>query len=236
MGAVEHNPAAEIDRFSQGLRDSDLAFDLNSDGVVDLDDLTFLVEKQLSTSIGDANLDGSFDSSDFVAVFQVGQYEDGLPLNSSWSTGDWNCDREFDSSDFLFAFQAGGYEATASPAALLAATLVDIGTLGTGQRAQRTMPTLGGQSGPAGPARVGVLRALAKTMARPSAAALRWAHDPLFATAQRERFFADLDGRVERAVASLLGSPSAEDDPFSVAVPLVASHRSFNRVGNAPRV
>ena len=36
----------------------DLAFDLNGDGVVDLDDLRFLVVQQLGTSIGDANLDG----------------------------------------------------------------------------------------------------------------------------------------------------------------------------------
>ena len=69
------------------------------------------------------------------ASFKAGQYEDDIRRNSTWSTGDWNCDREFDSADFLFAFQAGGYEATASPAALPATTLVDIGTLGVGQRA-----------------------------------------------------------------------------------------------------
>ena len=56
--------------------------------------------------MGDANLDGVFDSSDLVAVFIVGQYEDNVPQNSSWATGDWNCDQEFTTSDLVAAFQA----------------------------------------------------------------------------------------------------------------------------------
>jgi hypothetical protein len=61
--------------------------------------------------MGDANLNGLFNSSDFVQVFQRGEYEDALPKNSIWSDGDWNNDQEFNSSDFVTAFQAGGYEA-----------------------------------------------------------------------------------------------------------------------------
>jgi hypothetical protein len=62
------------------------------------------------TRPGDANLDGLFNSSDLVAVFQAGQYEDGVIGNSNWSTGDWNCDQEFDTGDLVLAFQAGIYE------------------------------------------------------------------------------------------------------------------------------
>ena len=63
---------------------------------------------------GDANLDGRFDSLDFVQAFQQGQYEDDVVGNSTWTAGDWNQDGEFDSHDFVFAFQQGTYE-TAAP-------------------------------------------------------------------------------------------------------------------------
>ena len=61
-----------------------------------------------NTWVGDANLDGEFNSADFVEVFQAGKYEkDELAL---WSEGDWNADERFDSGDFVAAFQNGGYE------------------------------------------------------------------------------------------------------------------------------
>ena len=62
------------------------------------------------TWVGDANLDGEFNSTDFVAVFSTGEYEDGEAMNSGWSDGDWNADKEFDTSDFVAAFTDGGYE------------------------------------------------------------------------------------------------------------------------------
>ena len=46
----------------------------------------------LGTWIGDSNLDGQFNSTDFVVVFTAAEYEDGLEGNSSWVTGDWNGD------------------------------------------------------------------------------------------------------------------------------------------------
>jgi hypothetical protein len=61
--------------------------------------------------IGDANHDGSFDSSDLVEMFQAGEYEDGVADNSTWEEGDFNRDGEFDSSDLVEAFASGGYEA-----------------------------------------------------------------------------------------------------------------------------
>jgi hypothetical protein len=72
----------------------------------------------LVPKIGDANDDGIFDSSDLVAVFQAGEYEDGIPQNSTFAEGDWNGDREFDSGDLVLAFQAGTYVSAAQPAAV----------------------------------------------------------------------------------------------------------------------
>ncbi len=61
---------------------------------------------------GDSNLDGLFDSSDLVAIFQQGEYEDALQGNSSWSDGDWNCDGDSTTADLVTAFQTGMYEGT----------------------------------------------------------------------------------------------------------------------------
>jgi len=91
-------------------------FDLTGDGLVDSKDRFEWVEKVKNTYIGDSNLDGTFNSSDFVAVFIAGEYEDGVEGNSTWATGDWNGDTEFDSSDFVAAFTAGGYELGPRPA------------------------------------------------------------------------------------------------------------------------
>lgn len=59
---------------------------------------------------GDANLDGFFNSSDFVQVFMIGEYEDDIADNSSWHDGDWNGDSDFNSTDLVTAFQYGRYE------------------------------------------------------------------------------------------------------------------------------
>jgi hypothetical protein len=59
---------------------------------------------------GDANLDGAFDSTDLVLVFQAGQYEDAIAGNSVWSTGDWDGDGDFTTSDLVMAFGFGAYE------------------------------------------------------------------------------------------------------------------------------
>jgi hypothetical protein len=59
---------------------------------------------------GDANIDGLFNSTDLVQVFQRGEYEDTVVGNSTSSGGDWNSDHEFDSGDLVAAFQTGKYE------------------------------------------------------------------------------------------------------------------------------
>ena len=66
-----------------------------------------------------------FDSSDFVAVFQAGEYEDGIAGNSTFEEGDWNGDGDFDSSDFVFAFRGGHYQREAAVAAAIEAVLAE---------------------------------------------------------------------------------------------------------------
>ncbi len=56
---------------------------------------------------GDANRDGVFNSSDLVAVFQIGEYEDNIAGNSTWDEGDWDGDGEFTTADIVAAFQFG---------------------------------------------------------------------------------------------------------------------------------
>lgn len=85
-------------------------FDLDGDGLVNLEDRTVWIRDLKQTWVGDSNLDGEFNSADFVAVFQSGQYEDNVAGNSTWATGDWDGDFEFTSSDFVFAFNDGGFE------------------------------------------------------------------------------------------------------------------------------
>ncbi|MFC1759753.1 FG-GAP repeat domain-containing protein [Planctomycetota bacterium] len=76
---------------------------------------------------GDSNGDGIFNSSDFVHVFQAGEYEDQLNDNSTFEEGDWNGDSEFNSSDFVFVFQRGNYiaEARLNPIAQVFAASAD---------------------------------------------------------------------------------------------------------------
>ncbi|MCA9200828.1 MAG: hypothetical protein KDA87_24990, partial [Planctomycetales bacterium] len=103
----------DVDLLAAATRNPELdsQYDLTNDGQVNADDIFHWVDEIKNTWVGDANLDGQFDSADMVDVFGAGQYEDAILANSTWSTGDWNGDAEFDSSDLIFAFQHGGYEA-----------------------------------------------------------------------------------------------------------------------------
>ena len=67
-----------------------------------------------NTWFGDSNLDGEFNSSDFVEVFTAGKFE--LNEDATWSQGDWNGDNRFNSSDFVEAFTDGGFEQGPRPA------------------------------------------------------------------------------------------------------------------------
>ena len=111
---------ADIDMLAAAVRDNsqDGKFDLNSDSNIDALDQDVWVNDLKNTYFGDANLDGEFNSSDFVQVFQSGEYEDAVVGNSTWATGDWNGDGDFTSSDFVKAFQGGGFEQGPRPAAV----------------------------------------------------------------------------------------------------------------------
>jgi len=65
---------------------------------------------------GDANLDGQFNSSDFLTVFQAGKYETGE--FAGWAEGDWNDNAKFESGDLIEALQTGTYELPPAIAAI----------------------------------------------------------------------------------------------------------------------
>lgn len=93
-------------------------FDLNADSLVNTEDHAIWVDDLKGTWLGDANLDGEFNSTDFVKAFQFGKYETGEA--AGWESGDWNADLVFDSTDFVAAFQTGGYEMGPRPPAAAA--------------------------------------------------------------------------------------------------------------------
>jgi hypothetical protein len=112
-GAVDEQ---DITLLCQALQaGNDLRYDLNGDGLLSVSDRNEMIFNVLGTTYGDANLDGIFNSTDFVAIFQRGEYEDATPGNSVWSDGDWNCDGDFTTTDLVVAFQAGGYVREAQP-------------------------------------------------------------------------------------------------------------------------
>jgi hypothetical protein len=105
--------ATDIDLLCQAIREGTHAFDLNGDRLTTSEDFEFLIRQVLGTTPGDANLDGVFNSRDFVLVFTAGKYEQLEPNGAGWAEGDWNCDGQFTSRDLVVAFQAGGYVAAA---------------------------------------------------------------------------------------------------------------------------
>ena len=97
-----------------------------------------------NTWIGDANLDGEFNSGDMVQVFVAGKYE--TTENATWGEGDWNGDQQFTSGDMVAAFADGGYEqglkqtsvsAVPEPGSVMLALLGLIGVVGRGRRGHR---------------------------------------------------------------------------------------------------
>ncbi|MCA9169715.1 MAG: hypothetical protein KDB23_18705 [Planctomycetales bacterium] len=101
----------DIDYLIQGIRNgTDLVLDLNDDALVNSNDLAFWISELKRTYFGDANLDGVFNSTDLVEVFNSGEYEDDVVSNSTWGEGDWNADGDFTTRDMVLAFQDGGYE------------------------------------------------------------------------------------------------------------------------------
>ncbi|MCA9215404.1 MAG: hypothetical protein KDB27_20205 [Planctomycetales bacterium] len=112
-------------------------FDLNNDNLVNNADRTVWIKDLFNTWIGDSNLDGEFNSSDFVTVFTAGLYETGQP--ATWGQGDWNGDGTFGSTDFVVAFSHAGYEQGPRPEQVpepsgMLAVFATIGSLVAGRR------------------------------------------------------------------------------------------------------
>jgi hypothetical protein len=109
--------AQDIDLLSAEIRAGTNAadFDLTGDARVDQADRETWVREIRATFFGDANLDGEFNSSDLVAVFQTGLYENAAAGQASWATGDWNGDARFTSGDLVLAFQDAGFESGPRP-------------------------------------------------------------------------------------------------------------------------
>jgi hypothetical protein len=84
------------------------AFDLNSDALVNSSDVTIWIQDLFHSWLGDANLDGQFNSSDLVQVLAAGTYE--ADLTAVWSTGDFDGNGRFETSDLVTALADGGYE------------------------------------------------------------------------------------------------------------------------------
>jgi hypothetical protein len=85
------------------------AYDLNSDALVNAQDVDVWISTLFNSWMGDANLDGEFSSSDLVDVLAAGTYE--VDVDSVWTTGDFNGDGRTNSSDLVAALAGGGYEA-----------------------------------------------------------------------------------------------------------------------------
>ena len=83
-------------------------YDLNADNLVNVTDVNAWIKDLKNSWIGDSDLNGEFNSSDFVAVFTAGKYETGGA--AVWTEGDWDGNGKFESSDFVAAFADGGYE------------------------------------------------------------------------------------------------------------------------------
>lgn len=105
--------AADIDAIAQGIRSqsSETSLDVNGDSQVTEQDRLAWTHDIVDTYLGDANLDGLFDSADLVTVFAAGKYEDHIDTNAGWAEGDWDGDGDFTTTDLVVAFRDGGYDA-----------------------------------------------------------------------------------------------------------------------------
>lgn len=126
--------AADIDSLTQASAAGTnvASFDLSGDAKVDGTDINRWVRDLKRSWIGDANLDGQFNSSDLVTLFAAGTYENGSA--AKWTTGDFTGDGLFTTSDLVAALSDGGYEQGARTAVSAvpepaSATLLLIGSL-----------------------------------------------------------------------------------------------------------
>jgi len=113
-GDFNHNgilDIADIDdltgQSAGGLNPTD-PYDVTDDDLVNDADVVFWIHELFGSWIGDANLDGLFDTNDLIAVLAARTYEQTVP--AKWSTGDFNGSGRFDSNDLIDALADEGYE------------------------------------------------------------------------------------------------------------------------------
>jgi uncharacterized membrane protein len=83
-------------------------YDLNTDLLVNVDDVNVWIRDLFQSWIGDADLNGQFNSSDLVQVLASGTFE--ADVDSVWSTGDFDGNGRTKSADLVAALADGGYE------------------------------------------------------------------------------------------------------------------------------
>jgi hypothetical protein len=89
--------AIDVDLICSALNASNhgTAFDLNSDGIVDVSDMDEMIFNVVGTIYGDINLDRVVDTTDFN-IWNANKFQSG----THWSSGDLTCDSFTDVSDF----------------------------------------------------------------------------------------------------------------------------------------
>ena len=87
--------AADIDLLSKQVGQTDLMFDLNGDAAVDEDDRVFWIETLAETFAGDADLNGSVEFGDFLALSA------GFGSIGGWAVGDFDGSGDVAFADFL---------------------------------------------------------------------------------------------------------------------------------------
>lgn len=130
-----------VDLTQGSQRASDVfSYDISGDGLVNQLDLEAWLVEAASTNgfglpylAGDANLDGTVDFQDFLALAE------GFGNGRDWSDGNFNGDREVDFTDFLALTESFGAALTGSNAATVpepsAALVLIFGVLGLYRRA-----------------------------------------------------------------------------------------------------
>ncbi len=100
----------DLDALARRIRvgSKDLYYDVDDNTQVGLSDVDYWIHGLKQTWLGDANLDGEFNTGDLVQVLGAGKYQ--TDVDAGWSEGDWNADGIFGTGDLVMALEDGGYE------------------------------------------------------------------------------------------------------------------------------